>query len=1598
MSRFAAWRRAAGTWVARGGIALVAGLVAMQAHAIPLALDWDVLAWDPEGQTNLEEMYTVDGRRVTVTFGGNTSGLDNQGTLSPRLGITNTGGLVPPESSLIITTDYPVDDQNRQVTVTIDLSDFPGGVEDVLFTVFDIDNNQSFVDVVTVTAVANGSVVNPTAIIPGAANILTSPNTVEGRQPSPTGSADANAQFEFGLTGITEIRIVYANGGPTNNAGLQTISLHDVNFNFQQADLSLTKTVDNPTPPASGNVVYTVTLTNDGPDEGTGLEVTDQLPSGLTYVSDNGGGAYDPVTGIWTVGTLAAGASTSLEITASINATGDYVNVAELTAANELDPDSTPGNNDPNEDDQDSATITPTFFADLSLTKVVDDDEPVFGQTVTYTLALTNDGPVDATGVTVSDPLPSGLSFVGATPSVGTYDPATGIWTVGDIAAGVTETLLLQATVLPAGDYANVAEVATSNEPDPDSTPGNNDPTEDDQGQSTINPPAIGAAKAVSAGPINNGDGTFTLTYDILASNFGTVPLSNLQVTDDLSAAFATATSFTVDSVSAPGFTVNPNFDGAADINLLAGTDTLPVGGSALIAVQVTITPGTATGPFLNQATASGVGPGGTPVTDDSQSGVNPDPDSDGDPGNNNDPTPVSFAEGPIIGLAKAVSDPITNNGDGTFSFDYVFVIQNVGDVVLSTIQVVDRLTDTFAGADSFTVDGLASTDFTVNPNYDGDTDINLLAGTDTLAVGGSGTVTLSLTVTPGDNLGPYENTGTASGLSPAGTPVTDISTAGTQPDPDNDGDPGNNSTPTPVTFTENPQIGVAKAISFGPVNNGDGTFALAYQIFVENSGDVTLSNVQVTDDLSATFAGADEFVIDNVTSGGLTLNPAYDGINDTNLLAGTDTLAVGGNGTITINLTVTPGSNLGPYNNTAIAEGTSPSNTVVQDVSANGVNPDPDNDGDPGNNSDPTPVTFGENPGIGTAKVVSSGPVDNNNGSFTLAYTIVVENTGDVILNNLQVQDDLSETYAGAGSFVVNGIESVDLTVNTGYDGQNDINLLAGTDTLAIAERRSVTVTVTVVPGTNPGPYLNTAIGQGTSPSGGPVQDPSTEGTDVDPDNDGDPSNNNDPTPVTFSLPILSVTKSAQPAQVTIGGIVRYTITIQNSGGAPFFDLTLVDQTPAGFTYVSGSERLSNGLVTVTGERPVLFSGINVAAGETVELSYLLRVGAGVTPGTYANTVVPTRNGTPVGEPATASVQVIADPDTEQTTIIGKVFADFDEDGYQDEDEGEYGIPGVRLATVEGLIMETDAYGRYHIAGVDGGFFERGRNFIVKVDPATLPKGAVFTTENPRVKRITQGLMNRFDFGVGLPREARDRVLPIRVKLAEIFFLQDSAEVRPEYASALRELADRLVDHGGGRLFIEGNDVANCQVRAPDVLSTKIDSESFVFVPRFGIRKAVLTSEDRDALADLVARWQGAEDVRLISIGHTSSVRIAPENRAEFADNYVLGQARAQTVANYLVNELGLDVSQSTVESRGPDEPVADNGTREGRAKNRRVELTISGRRIVQQTLKGLTRPCDPGLAERRANAVFEKLREQMGDERIQSVEIVVGPYDAEQ
>jgi len=122
-------------------------------------------------------------------------------------------------------------------------------------------------------------------------------------------------------------------------------------------DLELTKRVDQAVVSVGTPVLWTLTVTNQGPAAASGVTVSDNLPAEVTYVSDNGGGAYNSSSGIWTIGDLAVGASASLQITTTVDAPGVHLNVAQIAAADQVDIDSTPGNNVASEDDHDSAEV-----------------------------------------------------------------------------------------------------------------------------------------------------------------------------------------------------------------------------------------------------------------------------------------------------------------------------------------------------------------------------------------------------------------------------------------------------------------------------------------------------------------------------------------------------------------------------------------------------------------------------------------------------------------------------------------------------------------------------------------------------------------------------------------------------------------------------------------------------------------------------------------------------------------------------------------------------------------------------------------------------------------------------------------------------------------------------------------------------------------------------------------------------------------------------------------------------------------------------------------------------------------------------------------
>lgn len=277
------------------------------------------------------------------------------------------------------------------------------------------------------------------------------------------------------------------------------------------SDLMVTKTVNNAMPVVGNNLIFNIEVKNNSLTDGTGVKVTDQLPTGYTFVSSTvTTGIYDNATGIWTIGNMAAGSSATLTVTAKVNATGVYSNKATVTG-NETDTDLT--NNE--------STVTPTpgvLQANLGLTKTVNIAAPIIGSNVIFTIAVNNAGPQNATNVKVTDVLQAGYTFVSAAVSTGTFESTTGTWTIGNFANGANATMTITATVNATGPYTNTATIAGT-ESDP--VPGNNTST------ATTTPNAamvdLSIVKSVSQAIISIGEEfDYTLEVKNIGANLGT--------------------------------------------------------------------------------------------------------------------------------------------------------------------------------------------------------------------------------------------------------------------------------------------------------------------------------------------------------------------------------------------------------------------------------------------------------------------------------------------------------------------------------------------------------------------------------------------------------------------------------------------------------------------------------------------------------------------------------------------------------------------------------------------------------------------------------------------------------------------------------------------------------------------------------------------------------------------------------------------------------------------------------------------------------------------------------------------------------------------
>lgn len=319
---------------------------------------------------------------------------------------------------------------------------------------------------------------------------------------------------------------------PNNNSATDSDPLQP------SADLSITKSNGANTVTAGTQTTYNIVVTNNGPSAITGAQVTDALPSQLTGATWNcaasAGSSCDATAGTGAINTkvnlLPNGAATfTLTATILATASGSVANSASVAP-----PSGVSDNNMNNNSATDSDLIN--AVADLGIVKTANKTSVIRGETLTYTIEVTNNGPSAANGATVTDALPAGLinatwncsATVGS--SCGQANGTGSINTTVNLAAGGKATFVVTATVANnfAGDtLGNTAVVA----PPPETT----DPNNNNQSSTTVTTVApsadLSVTKTASPNPVR---ATEEVTFTIKVTNNGPSPASDVKVTDTL--------------------------------------------------------------------------------------------------------------------------------------------------------------------------------------------------------------------------------------------------------------------------------------------------------------------------------------------------------------------------------------------------------------------------------------------------------------------------------------------------------------------------------------------------------------------------------------------------------------------------------------------------------------------------------------------------------------------------------------------------------------------------------------------------------------------------------------------------------------------------------------------------------------------------------------------------------------------------------------------------------------------------------------------------------------------------------------------------------
>ncbi len=908
------------------------------------------------------------------------------------------------------------------------------GIAGVVVDVYDDTNgNGTFdagIDTLVDTATTNGTGVwtvtdllpgDYIAVVPASQFLAAAPlfgmiSATGNPNPNNDVDDDDNGALVAAVVATAAITLAPSSEPTTDGDGADSNLTLDLGFT-PNIDLTVVKsgtaTID-----AGGNVTYTITVTNNSQIAATNIQVTDDLPVGVTFVPNGTNGSNSSTS--WTqqanpngellatIATLAAGANQQFTVVVTTDpalVAGNLTNVVTVTSDGD---EQTPGDN------TDDAVTAITRNATLTLTKSDGTRTTVSpGDTFAYTLTVTNTGLSTANNVTLVDTLPAGYTFV----SFGNASQGSPVRTVvgglDQISAGVTSlavgaTMTVVVNVAVANTIAGTTITNTATADSDDSTAVNATDTNNIVRNLDLSITKTAVAPTVGVG----GQATYTLTV----TNNGPLDVTGVEVDDDLPAGFTLATTGNPNSIAA---NANANRDFVWTVGNLASGQSSTV--NVIVNVASTFTPATG---VTNTAT----------IAVDRLTGFT-------DTNTANNTATAQVAVEPRFDLRVTKTDGLTTVATGQ-QISYTIVVDNIGPSAATNVVVTDVLPSylEFISATS----NSASFGTVNNQTY--------TATIPTLAANETRTITLNVRVRPSATTTPIVNTVTITADN-ASTQET-----GTRPNTATDNDTVLNRT---VTYT------ITKTGPTTPVLAGTN---FTYTVVAFNSGNADSPNVLFSDPLPAgvTFRDGTFTVNGTSTNGTVTFN------STTNRLeANLGTLLAGGSATVnhaTITLNVTAAATAtGTVSNTARI--TSPDNTTgVTSTVTTTINPNFDltltkSDG-------VTSVQVGQNL-VYTIVVTNSGPSPASNITVTdtlpttqLTFVSATSSSGTFTNNNGTVSGNIASLASGATATITitatvrndvpNGT-SISNTASVSAANETTTTNNSATDTTSVATLKTI-------------------------------------------------------------------------------------------------------------------------------------------------------------------------------------------------------------------------------------------------------------------------------------------------------------------------------------------------------------------------------------------------------------------------------------------------------------------------------------------------------------------------------------------------------------